>query len=133
METVLWNAPEEHDDEKGRKGHGTREPMCTTDIAEEENDLVHAATVRHLVSSQSGKPHLRNELIHENDNTNSADEASQKGPAQNVVQEAKSKEACDENESTSHARHNASNLSIAPAVVVAGGSLLDVFTHDFAN
>lgn len=89
--------------------------------------------MRYLVSSKSGQSHLRDKLVNEDDYTNSADEATQEGPAQDVIQKAKSEEAANENECASHARDNASNLGIAPAVIVVCSALFDVLTHNFAN
>jgi len=132
MKMVSRNIPEEHDDEEGSEGHGTCESMGASNIAEEKDDFVQAAAVGYLVSSQSCEPHLGNELVYKDDYTDGADEAAQEWPAQDIVQETKSKEACDQDKGTSHARHDASDLGITSAVVVAGSTLLDVLTHDLA-
>jgi len=132
MEIVSRNIPKEHDDEKGSEGHGTCESMGASDIAKEKDDFVQAAAVGHLISSQSCEPHLGNELVYKDDYTDGADEASQKGSAQDIVQETKPEEACDKDKGTGHARHDASDLGISSTVVVAGSTLLDVLTHDLA-
>ena len=124
--------PEEHDNEEGSEGHGTCESMSASNIAKEKDDFVQATAVRDLIGSQSCEPHLGNELVYKNDYTDGADEASQKGSAQDIVQETESEEAGDKDESTGHACHDARNLRIASTVVVAGSTLLNVFTHDLA-
>jgi hypothetical protein len=133
MEMVFYNVPEEHDDEEGSERHGTGESMGLSKTAKKEDNFVQATAMRHLIGGQACEPHLGNELVYKDDNTNGANEASQKGPAQDVVQEAESKEAGDKNEGTGHACHDASNFGIAPAVVVVGSTLLDVLTHNLAD
>jgi hypothetical protein len=86
--------------------------MGVLDVAEKKDHFVDAASMRYLVGSEPCQPHLGNELIDEDDYTNGADEASQEGTAENIVQEAESEDTSDKNECSSQTCHDASNLGV---------------------
>jgi hypothetical protein len=103
--------------------------MRISDVAKEEDDLVNATSMRDLISSQSRKPHLRYELVNEDDNTNGADEASQEWPAKDIVQKAEPEDTCYQDECSSQACDDACDLGIPPSIVVSCCTLLDILAH----
>ena len=70
----------------------------------------------YMLSSKARKTSFGNQLVDENNDNDSTDEASQERPAQHVIQKSQTEEASNEDEGTSHACDNSSDLSIQPAV-----------------
>jgi len=86
-----------------------------------------------LTACKMSKAHLRNELINEDDDTDGANESSEKWSTQHIVQESKSEEACNKYESTSHRGNNSSNLGVSNSILVGTGSFSDVFSNHFTG
>lgn len=107
--------------------------MRISHIADEKNELVETAAMRDLVSSQSGKAHLGDQLIHEDDYAYGTDEAAQEWPAKDVVEKAKTKQASNENECASHTCYHASYLSIQGPVLIFGCPPFDILPDDLSS
>ena len=79
------------------------------------------------------EPELRDQLIHEDHETDRADEAAQERPTQDVVQEAQARDAGDEEEAAGQARHDTGRAGVVVVVVVAELAGLDVGSDDGAE
>lgn len=93
--------------------------MGVPQVSYQEHELVDGTSMRNLVSRKLGQSHLRNQLVYEDDDANGADEASQKRPAEYVVQKSESEDTCCQDEGACQRSNDACNLCVSPSIIIA--------------
>ena len=109
--------------------------MAVSRVSDEEAYLLQATPVArtsHLASS-FGEPHLGNQLIHQDDDPNRADESPQERSTQDVIQEAEPGETGDEDDASGHPRDDSGHPGVIDLVVVTKLARVNIGPYDGAE
>jgi hypothetical protein len=84
--------PEEHNDEKADQAYNGCDHGRFAEISDKEPELVYAACVAHTshLSSQTLQTKFWDQLVNDNDESNSRNEATEEWPGENGVKESQS-------------------------------------------
>ena len=127
--------PADHDDRERRYRDDGGQSVSMASLGDQEGNLGHAAAVHDApdLARARAEPELWDQLIHEDHETDGADETTQERPAQDVVQEAQARDAGDQEEAAGQARHDTGRAGVVVVVVVAELAGLDVGSNDGAE